>query len=314
MKFQQFLSYVLFALVASCAQGDESIDSGPSQGVPGGGPDHPQVVTSFFPTTWLVRRLSGGEVDVSLPLPPGADPIFWQPSREELLAIQGADLIVLNGAELEKWVAGASLPLSRVVETAGGFRESWREYSGVTHVHGGGGEHNHIGVDGHTWMSPELFELQAQALGDELRARGLVSEEVLAAGLREVRRELQALARRMREEVLPRTAEVRFLTNHPAFDYLLADHVDLVNLDLDPDSEDISSVVSAVREGRGDAVHSVLLWEAEPRPQLREALEKELGVLSVLFTPAENPAERASNYSAIQANNIDRLIEALGRL
>ena len=41
-----------------------------------------------------------------------------QPSDELLAAYQRADLIVLNGAGFAKWVAGASLPPSRVVDTA----------------------------------------------------------------------------------------------------------------------------------------------------------------------------------------------------
>lgn len=266
------------------------------------------VAVTFSPTAWLVESLSAGEVDVVLPLPAGEDPIFWQPSRADLGVYQAADLIVINGAELEKWVAGASLPLSRVVDSAAGFRDRWLEFEGLAHSHGGGGEHSHVGIDGHTWLSPELFELQAEAVAAALEARELVPADVVAAGLKEVRAELRGLSRQLEEEVLPHAEGVLFLANHPAYDYLLKHAVELVNLDLDPESSDTAGIVAEVAAVKGEAEKCVLLWEAAPLPAVASALQQQLGVTSVEFSPAENVE---GDYAAIQSANLGRLAEAL---
>jgi len=275
----------------------------------------PVVATTFYPTTWLVQRLGGEHVEAVLPLPADEDPISWQPSREALQQYQEADLVVVNGAELEKWVEGASLPLSRVVDTAAGFEERWIEYEGLTHTHGGGEEHSHVGVDGHTWMSPELFALQAEAVAEALESRGLVPTDVLAAALAEVKGELEGLARQLEEEVLPLAEEVRFIANHPAYDYLLADRVDLVNLDLDPEADDVEAAVHEVEHAKGDAERCVVLWEAEPTTVVAEALRAALGVPSVVFSPAESVEDPArADYVAIQRANLERLAAALAAL
>ena len=56
------------------------------------------VLTTFYPTAYFARRISGGLVPVDCPVPEGEDPIFWQPERSVLERYRNAKLIVLNGA------------------------------------------------------------------------------------------------------------------------------------------------------------------------------------------------------------------------
>jgi len=102
----------------------------------------PTVSPTFYPTEYFPSRIGGDHVLVTLPLPPDADPIFWQPSREQIAAYQEADLIVINGADFEKWIATASLPESRIVDTAAAFEDDFVTYETTTHAHGPGG-HEH---------------------------------------------------------------------------------------------------------------------------------------------------------------------------
>ena len=301
---------------------DRGADRGGAEGVPrsatDGGRDRPRVATTFYPTAWLLERLAGDAIEVLLPLPAGADPSTWQPTREDLQVYQGADLIVTNGAGLEAWVASASLPLSRLVQSAAGFQDRWRQYEGLTHSHGGGGQHSHLGTDGHTWMSPALLILQAERVAEALESHGLVPRETLQPGLKALRSDLTALERELNEALLPRAQGVRFLANHPAFDYLLAEHVDLINLDLDPEAEDVEAIVAAVRKAKAEADKCLVLWESEPRSALSNALERELGVPSVVFRVAENPARdedgKRPDYLDLQGRNFAQLSSALERL
>ena len=113
----------------------------------------PEVWTSFYPTTWMTRRIAGDLVKVVCPLPADEDAIFWQPDTAALQGYQAADLVVLNGAELEKWALTASLPSARVVDSAKAFEKEFVRFdAGQTHAHGGGAAHTHEGIDGHTWL------------------------------------------------------------------------------------------------------------------------------------------------------------------
>ncbi|MEE8468605.1 MAG: metal ABC transporter substrate-binding protein, partial [Planctomycetota bacterium] len=78
----------------------------------------PVVVVTFHPTEYLVTRLAGDLVRVVCDVPPDADALFWEPDRRAVQRMQRADLIVLNGAGLERWTERVSLPRSRVLDSS----------------------------------------------------------------------------------------------------------------------------------------------------------------------------------------------------
>ena len=169
-----FLMLLVVSLVTCC-------DQAPAPGDGESASLEQAVYTTFHPTAWMAERIAGGAVPVICPLPTGEDAIFWKPSRDVLARYQGAQVVVVNGAEFEKWVAGASLPRSRTCDTVAGLDDQFITYEGVTHSHGGSeGTHTHEGLDGHTWVDPEMAKVQALRSGyDEailLSPQGYVSE------------------------------------------------------------------------------------------------------------------------------------------
>jgi len=304
------------------------------------------VLTTFAPTRSLAERISGGLVPVRTPLPEGEDPIFWQPTPEAIAEFQRARLIITNGAELEKWVADAPLPASRVVASIG--ERALADAGGpilmdsVTHSHGPSGEHTHEGVDGHTWVEPTLAIEQAEAIRDAMArawphhsTRFEANAYHLVEELRALDDELAALGGAI--------SGVTLLASHPAYNYLArAKGWTITNLDLDPQDQDPAAVVDAVHhalhelEGgdhhhddhdaaesghahgadgahdghgaAGDGAPVLLLWEAQPREEIAAALRAELGVASVLFSPGESTAR---DYLEVLEANIDRLRAAL---
>ena len=73
------------------------------------------IVTSFYPTTYFAERISGGLVPVVCLLPEDEDPIYWKPSSDAIVQFQAASLVILNGAEFEKWPNFVSLPLLSLI-------------------------------------------------------------------------------------------------------------------------------------------------------------------------------------------------------
>jgi len=272
------------------------------------------VYTSFYPTTWMAERISGGLVPVVCPVPEGADPLAWQPDRAVLLRYQLADLVVLNGAGYEGWAAGASLPPSRVVETAKGFEAQWMRYERATsHSHGAAGEHTHAGLDGHTWMDPLLALEQARAVLLGMCRAFPEHAERFRANARGVEADLQGLHAEL-EELAPRLRAARVLASHPAYDYLARRYgFTVANFDLDPAAELAPEQRAALEAAARPGARNLLLWESEPGPA---AGGVPAGIASVVFAPAEllTSAERAAgaDFLWIMRANVERLAHALG--
>lgn len=71
-----------------------------------------KVLTTNFPGYDFIRAIGGGNVDVEMLLPPGAESHSFEPTPKDMIAIQNADLFVTVGGENETWVA-------RIVESFG---------------------------------------------------------------------------------------------------------------------------------------------------------------------------------------------------
>jgi len=278
----------------------------------------PVVMTTFYPTTYFAERITGGVVPVELPLPDGEDPIFWQPSPETIARYQRAAAIVINGAGFEKWVATASLPRSRVINTAAGFRDRFIEMETVTHSHGPAGEHTHTGIDGHTWVDPNNAILQANAIAEGLADAFPERIEMFEANLPPLRADLEALDGRLRD-VTAKLEGVVLLASHPAYNYLAQRYGwEIENLDLDPRAELTDVVLADIDraiQARGYEAPVILLWESAPLETTTEQLKTDLGITSVLFSPAETRSDEqrdaGEDYLSIMNSNVDRLNEAL---
>jgi zinc transport system substrate-binding protein len=267
------------------------------------------VHTTFHPTSYFTKRIGGPHVEVRCRLPPGVAPGSWRPARETIAEMQAADLIVLNGAGLERWVKTASLPASRVVDTARGFQDEWLEIAGsVTHSHGKEGAHTHAGVDPHVWLDPLLATKQAAAIRDALIARRKGAANDFERGFAALERDLQALDRAYR--ALPAQQEPTWLyAAHPSYDYLARRYqLRIESLHLDADAPPTTKVHGEIESATRKRPAHYILWEREPAAGVATLIERQFGLKSVVVaTAASLSAEEThggQDYLTIQLRNI----------
>lgn len=137
------------------------------------------VVTTIFPYYDFVRQIAGDRVKLKLIVPAGMDSHSFEPTPADMIAMQEADVLVLNGGEMEHWVGQVldSLDTSHmkiltmmdyvdaVEEEHVEGMEDAHEHGEDAHVHGGNahepGEDAHGPMeDGHGYME------DAHAYGD----------------------------------------------------------------------------------------------------------------------------------------------------
>lgn len=280
---------------------------GPNSPVSG----RPVVYTTFYPTEYWTARLGHDLVEVRCPILEDEDPIFWEPAPAVIAAYQQADLIVANGAGFEKWLTQATLPAAKLVDTALPFAGEFITFeNATTHSHGPKGEHVHAGIDGHTWLDPNLAKIQVgeihKALArllpaevDELRSR----YQSLVSDLEDLDRAFRALASRDERWVL---------ASHPAYNYL-ARRYDwkIESLDLDP--EEMPSDAALAEIGTILASHPAraILWESAPTPEIAQRLEERFDLASFVVSPCEllGKAEREAglDYLKVMQANVEAL-------
>ena len=278
-------------------------------------PETPSVYTTFYPTTYFTTRIGGEHVKVVCPIPDDEDPIFWQPPAETIAEYQGADLIVVNGADFEKWFKMVSLPASKVVDTARPFRDGWLKIEGtIGHSHGAGDVHTHEGTDGHTWLDPNYAKVQAEEICKALEKLLPDHAEEFRANYDALAKDLDALHESL-EELTGLLKEEHLLASHPAYGYPVDRYGwNVTDFDLDPEAVADEETVAVIRTVLAEKPARIILWESQPIEETSKLLADELGLKSVEFSPCELLSKEeiaAGDYLSVMKENIERLSAAL---
>lgn len=278
-----------------------------------------EVWTTFYPSMWFAQRIAEGKVRVVCPLPAGEDPIFWKPSAEVIAGYQRAALVVVNGAEFEKWVKTAALPISRVVDTAKVLSGNLITFQATTHSHGSGGAHSHVGVDGHTWVDPVNAIVQSEQILIAMVRRWPEHDKLFRDNHAKLKGDLEGLDARLKA-LSGSMSGAGVLANHPAYNYLARRYGwSVVNVDVDP-AGPISDAAGAEIERAVEAFPKggarVMLFESEPSVEVLATLKSRWNITAVEYSPCESPpasdALAGTNYLTIMNDNITRLAAALG--
>ena len=247
--------------------------------------DRPVVVADSYPMAYFAERLAGGAAEVRLAVPEGRDPASWRPTLAEIVDIQSADLIVLNGSGLADWTTRTALPRARTVDTGQGLAGDLIATDTITHSHGQEGSHSHEDVAANTWLDLALAARQAEALGAAM-ARTLPDAPV-EANLADLRAELAALD--AAGDALVDGAPVPAMASHPRYEYLgHAYGLDVAALDWEAGAMPGASQLAELERRAAESGARLLIWEAEPPAEAREAVAA-LGLAQAVVPPLAMP-------------------------
>jgi zinc transport system substrate-binding protein len=296
MKKLLALAAMLMA-VAGCSGGTNETTAPPSDGA-----ERPLVYTTNYPLEYFVERIAAPVVDVRFLVPGDEDPAYWRPDPEDVLAMQKAELIVLNGASYETWLKNVSLPPSHMVVTADGFRDRLIPLEEeATHSHGLEGEHEHSGTASTTWLDPTLAAAQARAIKDALAARWPQHSGQFEAQLEGFTQELVELDAQAQAAVAG-NPELPVLFSHPVYQYFVQRYrLKARSVHWEPDRMPDEAEWQELRTILGEFPAAWMIWEDMPLQQVSERLES-MGIRSAVFDPCANTPPSGDFLSVMEEN------------
>jgi len=291
----KLLIITLTVLLAACT---ENNSTEPVSSEVGG---KPLVVVSNYPLYFFATQIAGQEAEVRFPSIEG-DPAMWAPADSDVGTLQRADLLILNGAGYEAWLAFATLPRERILDTTKNAETMLLPMKEATvHQHGPQGEHSHEGTAFTTWLDPLLAIEQARAI-----TLGLSELVPAHAGL--FQSNFESLEQRLIEldrslaGVLSGLADRPVVFSHPVYQYLQNRYA--INgrslhwePDVEPGTRDWIDFGNLLREHPA----RLMVWEAAPTAAVQERLSQE-GVESVVFNPVANTPKNGDYFNEMEQN------------
>lgn len=229
-----------------------------------------QVVVTVAPLAGLVDRIAPAIAEITVMIPPGANPVTYEPSLSRVQAASSADLYVSVGHPAFIW---ESAWLAGLLER------------GEAEVVSSVGDCDTLPDDPHVWLSLECARGLAQRLAGAIQRVRPDAAESVATSLAQLLAEMDDI-REAADAALGSRRGGSFIVLHPAWGYL-ADEYGLEQIAiLDHGSGDAgpAELATIVRRARELALTNVVVqpqFSAEPA----QLVAGELGGETVMLDP-----------------------------
>lgn len=274
-----------------------------------------RVLVTVEPQAWLVEQVAGPLAQVTVMVPPGADPHTFEPRPSQMAEVARGDLYLSLGLEFEAvWlprflaanpglhVAAMDAGIAKLPMPAHGHEHP----EGEAHGHDHGHDHDAGLPDPHVWLAPELMQAMAATTRDALTQADPANAQAYAAGCEAA----VAKARAVHDAVAALFAgltERRFMVFHPSWGYF-AKEFGLVQLPVEGHGSEPGprAMIGLVAEARKHGVRAVFV---SPQFSQRSAgvVAQELGGALVEADPL------ARDWDANLRAVAQRMARAMGR-
>jgi zinc transport system substrate-binding protein len=257
-----------------------------------------KVIASFFPLYDFASHVGGDRAEVSTMIPAGIEPHDWEPTPRDIADVEGADLIVYNGAGFESWVAEVNVNLA--VDTSERLDM--------------GSENQGSVQDPHTWLDPINAKMQVEAIRDGLIQADPENEEGYRQNAARYLEELDSLDALVRSE-LADCERKDFIAFHSAFSYFanrynLTQHS--VHEGVSPEGDVLPQRIQQIKELAAELELDVIYAEELVDPRLAEVIAEEIPngrvlVLSPIEGLEQQEFERGLGYLDKMKENVENL-------
>jgi manganese/iron transport system substrate-binding protein len=250
-------------LLAACTN-----SGGPS----GGGSDGKlKVVATTTQVEDFTRVIGGDRISLTGILKPNVDPHDYEPSPADVDAIARANLLVINGVGIEKW-------LDDTVKSAG-FEGTTVDTSKGVQVHKGDAEDP--AGDPHIWQNPLNAKIMVANVEQALAAADPANATYFKANLDAYTAKLTTLDAEVARQI-DGLANKKLVTNHDAFGYYIDRyHLDFVgsiipsfDTSAELSAKDVADIVAKIKATGVKAIFS----ESSLPPKTAETIASEAQV------------------------------------
>jgi zinc transport system substrate-binding protein len=290
------------------------VGCGQPQNVPGNSSTL-KIITSFYPIYEIVKQVGGANVTIQNLVPAGAEPHDYEPTPQEIVNLNQADLVVYNGMGLEPWADKIIPELqqngSKTLNLSDYFKNN-----AITNSPKTPGDAEYLPFDPHLWLDPVNYQKEVQTVTQKL-------VEIDPNHQTDYQQNSQKFIKQLQELDLAyqngfKSCKLNsFVTSHAAFAYLANRyHLKMVAISgLSPDAEPSSKVMAELTNLIRQNNIQYILTESLVSPKIADTLAQETGTKTLILNPLEGLTDqeiaKGKNYVSVMQDNLRSLQTAL---
>jgi zinc transport system substrate-binding protein len=269
------------------------------------------VVASFYPVGFFAEEIGGDKATVTIITPAGSEPHDYEPTAEQMAAIQDSNLLILNG-HVEPWADKAPQLIdathTTLVVAGDGLQSQQVTAEGQTTI------------DPHVWLSPVLATHMVDSIEAGFEKADAAHASYYQANALALKAKLAQLDMEYRNG-LAQCASKDIITSHAAFGYLASAYgltqIPIAGLspDAEPSPQQLASIVDIAKKNHV----TTIFFESLVSPKLSQTIADEIGAKTAVLDPIEGVANagaldssgRPIDYFGSMRNNLHILRTAL---
>jgi len=253
----------------------------------------PVIVTTLFPFYDITSKLVEDKAELSLLLPPGVEPHSFEPTPQDIIQIQEADIFIYTGDIMEPWVKDIVANIPESVKIINASEDiALIESKDDDHGHEDEEKENKSGsnLDPHFWLDFNNSIIATNTISRAISALNIVDNNNLEQNTKSIITSLEQLDTDYTTTLASCKNKTILQAGHRTFEYLSRKYnlnyitTEELSPNSDTSAQDISKLVKEVRETRAKAIFSEELIE----PRIANTIASETGVPVLELNGAHN--------------------------
>ncbi|MFA6196252.1 MAG: zinc ABC transporter substrate-binding protein [Sulfurimonas sp.] len=266
----------------------------------------PIVIVSILPEKTFVQKIAKDLVEVTVMVEPGSSPHSYEPKSTQMISIAKADIYFSIGVEFEGvWLEKfkSQNPNLRFINLSENvpkiqMKEEHHEEEHGKHENAKHeahkDEHQHEGVDPHTWTSPKNVAIMAHAIYKSLSEIDPQNEKSYKTNLDEFIKEIEDTDKEIKNALKDIGSNTPFMVFHPSWGYF-ADAYNLTQISVEVNGKNPKpkEMITIIKEAKEEKV-KVIFTQPEFSDKSAQVIAKELNI----------PVKKISNLDAEWSQNL----------
>ena len=282
--------------------------------------DKPVIVTTLFPFYDITSKLVNDKAEVSLLLPPGVEPHSFEPTPQDTIKIQEADIFIYTGDIMEPWVKDivSNLPDSVTVIDASKGIDLIKSQDEHSHDDEHGHENESTkdstnNLDPHFWLNFNNTITATNSIYTTFADLNLIEQNILDNNYKKLTQDLTDLNNKYTSTLAQCRNKTILQAGHRTFEYLAQSYnleyitTEELSPNSDTSAQDIAKLVEAVKKNKAKAIFSEELIE----PRIANTISSETGVPVLELNGAHNISSEQfktkTSFIDIMNKNLDNL-------
>jgi zinc transport system substrate-binding protein len=256
----------------------------------------PIIVTTLFPFYDITKTLVGEQAEVSLLLPPGIEPHSFEPTPQDIIRVQEADIFIYTGDIMEPWVKDIINDLPKTVTIVDTSQGITLIENADDHGHGHDDDHGDeknkekLALDPHFWLDFNNTIIATKTISDTISSKNIVDTTLLSQNRDILTRDFTQIDIDYRDTLGKCRNKTILQAGHRTFGYLAKRYnleyitTEELSPNSDTSAQDIANLIDEVRKEKAKAIFSEELIE----PRIAQTISNETEVPILLLNGAHN--------------------------